>query len=52
MNDSLTFEELVEGMCSDPMFIQQCEANNRMWDEEAAAELGVTVGELHLMLDF
>jgi hypothetical protein len=50
MNDSLTFEELVEGMCEDPMFIQQCEANNRRWDEEASQELGVTVEELHRML--
>ena len=50
MNDSLTFEELVEGMCEDPMFIQQCEANNRRWDEEASLELGVTVEELHRML--
>ena len=46
MNDSLTFEELVEGMCEDPMFIQQCEANNRRWDEEASQELGVTLEEL------
>ena len=50
MNDSLTFEQLVEQMCEDPMFIMQCEANNRMWDEEAAAELEVTVDELHTML--
>ena len=50
MNDSLTFEQLVEQMCEDPMFIMQCEANNRMWDEEAAAELEVTVDELHRML--
>ena len=32
MNDSLTFEQLIEEMCEDPMFIMQCEANNRMWD--------------------
>ena len=50
MNDSLIFEQLVEQMCEDPMFIMQCEANNRMWDEEAAAELEVTVDELHTML--
>ena len=50
MNDSLTFEQLVEQMCEDPMFIMQCEANNRMWDEAAAAELEVTVDELHTML--
>ena len=50
MNDSLTFEELVKGMCEDPMFIQQCEANNRNWDEEASLELGVTVEELHRYL--
>ena len=50
MTDSLTFEQLVEMMTSDPMFIKQCEENNRMWDEEAAAELEVTVDELHTML--
>ena len=50
MNDSLTFEKMIEEMCEDPMFIMQCEANNRMWDEEAAAELEVTVDELHQML--
>ena len=52
MNDpfSATFEDLIEEMCNDPMFIQQCEANNRNWDEEAAAELEVTVDELHRMM--
>ena len=50
MDFSMTFEKLVEEMCEDPMFIMQCEANNRMWDEEAAAELEVTVDELHRML--
>ena len=50
MDFSITFEKLVEEMCEDPMFIMQCEANNRMWDEEAAAELEVTVDELHRML--
>ena len=50
MDFSMTFEQLVEQMCEDPMFIQQCEANNRMRDEEAAAELEVTVDELHQML--
>ena len=50
MDFSMTFEKLVEQMCEDPMFIQQCEANNRNWDEEAAAELEVTVDELHRML--
>ena len=49
MNDSLTFEDLIEEMCNDPMFIKQCEENNRNWDEEAAAELEVTVDELHRM---
>ena len=52
MNDpfSATFDDLIEEMCNDPMFIQQCEANNRNWDEEAAAELEVTVDELHRMM--
>ena len=48
--EDINFEKTVELMCSDPMFIMQCEANNRMWDEEAAAELEVTVDELHQML--
>ena len=47
---SATFDDLIEEMCNDPMFIQQCEANNRNWDEEAAAELEVTVDELHRMM--
>jgi hypothetical protein len=47
---SATFDDLIEEMCNDPMFIQQCEANNRNWDEEAAAELEVTVDELHRMI--
>ena len=47
---SATFDDLIEEMCNDPMFIQQCEANNRSWDEEAAAELEVTVDELHRMM--
>ena len=47
---SATFDDLIEEMCNDPMFIKQCEENNRMWDEEAAAELEVTVDELHHML--
>ena len=47
---SATFDNLIEEMCNDPMFIKQCEENNRMWDEEAAAELEVTVDELHTML--
>lgn len=50
MNDSLTFEQLIEEMCNDPVFVKQCEENNRMWDEEAAADLEVTVDELHTML--
>ena len=48
--EDINFEKTIELMCSDPMFIMQCEANNRMWDEEAAAELEVTVDELHTML--
>ena len=50
MNDSLTFDQLIEEMCNDPVFVKQCEENNRMWDEEAAAELEVTVDELQTML--
>ena len=50
MNDTLTFEDLIDMMASDPEFIKQCEENNRKWDEEAAAELEVTVDELHRML--
>tara|TARA_B100000530_G_scaffold293979_1_gene211708 strand:+ start:446 stop:604 length:159 start_codon:yes stop_codon:yes gene_type:complete len=43
---SLSFEDLIEDMCKDPEFIAQCEKNNREWEEEAAAELGVTVNQL------
>ena len=50
MNETLTFEDIIEGMASDPEFIKQCEENNRMWDEEAAAHLEVTVDQLHRML--
>ena len=46
----IDFEQMVEEMCSDPMFIMQCEANNRQWEEEAAAELEITVDELLSML--
>lgn len=44
---SLTFDDIVEGMLSDPEFVAQCERNNREWDEQAAAELEMTVDELH-----
>ena len=47
---SLTFDDIVEGMANDPEFIEQCERNNREWDEEAAAELEMTVDELHQFL--
>lgn len=46
MDDSLTFDQLIEEMCNDPVFIKQCEENNRQWEEEAAADLGITVDEL------
>ena len=44
---SFTFEDLINEMSNDPMFIAQCEESNRQWDEEASAELGMTVEELH-----
>ena len=44
---SMTFDDLIEGMSNDPEFIAACEENNRQWDEEASAELGMTVEELH-----
>jgi len=44
---SFTFNDLIEQMCNDPMFIEQCEKNNREWDEEVAEELDITVEELH-----
>ena len=47
---SLTFDDLIAGMCEDPEFIAQCERNNRLWDEQAAAELEMTVDELHTAL--
>ena len=48
---SLTFDDIVEGMCNDPEFVAQCERNNAEWDEEAAAELGVTVAELRQFME-
>ena len=48
---SLTFDDIVEGMANDPEFIAQCEHNNNEWDEEAAAELGVTVAELRQFME-
>jgi len=47
---SLTFEDLIEEMCNDPQFIAQCEKNNREWEEEAAAELEITVDQLRQSL--
>ena len=40
------FEDLIEQMASDPMFIQQCEENNRRRDEEVAALKAKTLEEL------
>ena len=51
MNDSLTFDQLIEEMCNDPLFIKACEENNRQWEEEAAAELEITVDELLTFLN-
>ena len=48
---SLTFDDIVEGMANDPEFIEQCERNNAEWDEQAAAELGVTVAELRQFME-
>ena len=47
---SLSFEDLIEGMCNDPEFITQCEKNNREWEEEAALELEITVDQLREFL--
>lgn len=47
---SLSFEDLIEEMCNDPQFIAQCEKNNREWEEEAAAELEITVDQLRQFL--
>ena len=51
MNDSLTFDQLIEEMACDPLFIKACEENNRQWEEEAAAELEITVDELLTFLN-
>jgi len=51
MNDSLTFDQLIEEMCNDPLFVQACEENNRQWEEECAAELDITVDELITFLN-
>ena len=47
---ALSFEDLIEEMCNDPQFIAQCEKNNREWEEEAAAELEITVDQLRQFL--
>ena len=47
---SLSFEDLIEGMCNDPEFIAQCEKNNREWEEEVALELEITVDQLREFL--
>ena len=47
---SLSFEDLIEEMCNNPQFVAQCEKNNREWEEEAAAELEITVDELRQSL--
>lgn len=45
------FEMLVNEMSTDPLFIKACEENNRQWEEEAAAELEITVDELLTFLN-
>ena len=47
MND---FDQLIEEMSTDPLFIKACEENNQQWEEEAAAHLEITVDELLSML--
>ena len=47
---SLTFDDIIEDICEDPQFIADVERNNREWDEEAAAELEMTIDELHQFL--
>ena len=43
---TISFEDLVEEMCADPVFVAQCEKNNREWDESVATELEITIDEL------
>ena len=51
MTEDFTFEMLVNEMACDPLFIRACEENNRQWEEEAAAELEITVDELLTILN-
>ena len=46
IQDTVSFEDLIEEMCADPEFVAQCEKNNREWDEAVAAELEITIDEL------
>ena len=46
----IDFEQMIEEMSTDPLFIKACEENNQQWEEEAAAELEITVDELLMML--
>ena len=47
----IDFEQMIEEMATDPLFIKACEENNRQWEEEAAAELEITVDELLTILN-
>ena len=43
-------DQLLEDLVKDPEFIAEVDANNAMWDEEAAASMEMTVDEFHKWL--
>ena len=43
-------DQLLEDLVKDPDFIAEVDANNAMWDEEAAASMEMTVDEFHKWL--
>ena len=47
LNSMTDFETLVEQVAADPEFIATVKKNNAEWDELAAAQLEITVDELH-----
>ena len=50
MSDFVDLDQLLEDLAKDPEFIAEVDANNAMWDEEAAASMEMTVDEFHKWL--
>ena len=50
MSDFVDFDQLLEHLADDPEINAEVDANNAMWDEEAAASMEMTVDEFHKWL--